>query len=783
MNKKIASGVGAFLVISTSLNLPSVIAVDSSYSMNINVDLSGEKKEISPYIYGVNEMANLDEVTTTAVRQGGNRYTAYNWETNYSNAGSDWYNSSDTHLSTSTTPGACAIKLSEESQDHNVDYKFTTLQMAGYVSADKNGEVTETAPSERWNRVEFRKGTELSLKPDLDDGIVYMDEYVNYIVQTLGDATTSTGMQGYSLDNEPALWSETHSLIQQSPVGMKELVDKSKQLATVVKDIDPNAEVFGPALWGYLSYKQLADNEDSNEWETIKAEGDYNWFTDYYLDEMKKASDEYGSRLIDCLDVHYYAQAKDTTEDILQGVRTLYDESYIENSWIGEMKQWFPNDLPILPNLKSSIDKYYPGTKLTISEYDFYGGNDIIGAIVEAEALGCFADNNIYLATYWGSDAPYTFAGINLYTNYDGQGSSFGDTLVETSMEGADASISNAYASIESTDDGQVNVVVTNKTNQVGKATINIDNSSSTYDNAIVYGIVEGSSDIILLDTIENVQDNTVEVELPAMCVAHVVVSDDPNAIENLPEITTTEAPTYETVTYNASDITDESGNLYIDNVENIQDIAKIVIDTDVSSEKGSSWYTLGGAVCLTVDTDASKDVWAFKDFMLKNNAKSVEVIVDGSFKNGDGEDITGTISGNSLEIQSWWFASELDTNGDGKEDMVNPNFKTVTIYYNTKTTTETTNTQTEVTTSINTNIPTETTTSNQEVDTLVGDINCDGSVKSNDLLMLKKYLLGLITLEEGSQGYINSDINQDGKTMTNDLLMLKKTLLGINSL
>ena len=33
-----------------------------------------------------------------------------------------------------------------------------------------------------------------------------MDEYVNYIIRTLGNSQSDTGIQGYSLDNEPALW-------------------------------------------------------------------------------------------------------------------------------------------------------------------------------------------------------------------------------------------------------------------------------------------------------------------------------------------------------------------------------------------------------------------------------------------------------------------------------------------------------------------------------------------------------------------------------------------------
>ena len=56
-----------------------------SYNMNVSVDLSKEKKEISPYIYGINQYGNTNNyknVAVNAVRQGGNRYTGYNWETN-----------------------------------------------------------------------------------------------------------------------------------------------------------------------------------------------------------------------------------------------------------------------------------------------------------------------------------------------------------------------------------------------------------------------------------------------------------------------------------------------------------------------------------------------------------------------------------------------------------------------------------------------------------------------------------------------------------------------------
>ena len=131
---------------------------------------------------------------------------------------------------------------------------MTTLQMAGYVAADKAGPVleSEAAPSSRWKEVKFKKDTALTLEPDVTDDYVYMDEYVNYLVKTLGDSTTSTGIQAYSLGNEPVLWNDTHPMLHSQEVSSKELISKSIELASVVKDIDPNAEVFGPAFWGML---------------------------------------------------------------------------------------------------------------------------------------------------------------------------------------------------------------------------------------------------------------------------------------------------------------------------------------------------------------------------------------------------------------------------------------------------------------------------------------------------------------------------------------------------
>jgi mannan endo-1,4-beta-mannosidase len=62
----------------------SAAAANINVIYNINTDVN--RTPISKYIYGTNSKGDAN---CTIVRSGGNRLTAYNWENNYSNAGSD----------------------------------------------------------------------------------------------------------------------------------------------------------------------------------------------------------------------------------------------------------------------------------------------------------------------------------------------------------------------------------------------------------------------------------------------------------------------------------------------------------------------------------------------------------------------------------------------------------------------------------------------------------------------------------------------------------------------
>ncbi|MGB4644400.1 MAG: glycoside hydrolase family 44 protein, partial [Dictyoglomaceae bacterium] len=478
-----------------------------------------------------------------------NRLTGYNWETNYSNAGSDWKHSSDYFLpwymgipqDQYSIPAIVLTKFHDQSLQMGA-YSAITLQMAGYVAKDANGEVSEseTAPSPRWAEVKFKKGQPFSTSPDINDNYVYMDELLNYLINKYGLSTSDTGIKGYLLDNEPELWPNTHPRIHPKKLTCEELLNKSVELAKVIKEMDPNAEVFGDESYGF---KGFLDLQEAPDWSTKK--GSHKWFISWYLEKMKEASDQEGKRLLDVLSVHWYPEASSssgvricsnegdiTGKDIsiarMQAPRTLWDPTYKtsaqgkitagENSWIN---QWFPNFLPILPTIKNDIDIYYPGTKLAITEFDYGAKDHISGGIALVDVLGIFGKYGVYLATRWGDSGSYAASAYNIYLDYDGNGSKYGDTAV--SAETSNVENMPVYASIQGSDDSKLHLIIINRSwDKEGIAQINIQ-SDSTYSSGTIYAFDYKSPTIREKGKID-IQNNTFELKVPPLSVYHLVI-------------------------------------------------------------------------------------------------------------------------------------------------------------------------------------------------------------------------------------------------------------------
>jgi Glycoside hydrolase family 44 len=441
--------------------------------VTVTIDTGASVHPISPFIYGYNA-ATLSgaPANATMLRQGGNRYTAWNWENNFSNAGSDYgpYHNDD-YLTNSTTPGAAVKPTLDSCQSTSGTgcASLITLPMQGWVSQLKTGYATTSGPySDYFFPSSPRKGTALSLSPSTSDSVVYQDELAHWLDSNAPQSHADSARPLFlSLDNEPDLWASTHAEIQRSPLTYADLIARSIALTAATKDTVPGALTFGPVSYGWAGYLNLQSAPDASGRD----------FLDTYMAQLKTASEAQGRRLLDVLDLHYYSEAigggarindggKPSTTAAaarVQASRSMWESTYVESSWItgccvsvpsgDEQPGTSPAGIDLVPRMMAKIAARYPGTKLAFTEYDQGGGDHISGAVAQADVLGIFGRTGVYAASQWpegnpGNTQKYIFGAFNLLRNYDGAGGKFGDTSV--SATSSDWSKISVHASVNS---------------------------------------------------------------------------------------------------------------------------------------------------------------------------------------------------------------------------------------------------------------------------------------------------------------------------------------------
>ena len=439
---------------------------------------------ISPYIYGLNFYSGETDPPPhlTFDRDGGNRWTAYNWETNASNAGSDYLHENDDYLSSSTTP-AEAVRSFIAGDQANGMASLVTFQLQGLVAGDENGPVSVADPPDltRFKQVVYQKSTQSSapftLNPPTTDNYVYMDEFIwaldqKFSGQSIFGANPTTQHTFVQLDNEPELWNSTHLEVQgPNPVTSDTYIAKTLSLTQALKDQFPDVLIFGPVHYGF-------DGIYSWQGELSATPSGSNWFPDKYLPALKTASATYGKPLVDVYDFHWYSEATDASgnrviglsgssltadqvQAIVQSPRSLWDPTYTESSWITTDVLGGP--IYILGRLQSRINAEFPGMRIAITEYENGGWNHIAGTIAQADNLGIFGAQGVFAANFWPPNGTYSYAlaGFRAFRDFDGANSSFGDT----SLQATSSNVQNVavYASTDSTAPGRVVFVAINR--------------------------------------------------------------------------------------------------------------------------------------------------------------------------------------------------------------------------------------------------------------------------------------------------------------------------------
>ena len=443
----------------------------------VAVDPSAQGRPIDPLIYGVSQTGALQpgQPPYPLRRWGGNATTRYNWQVDASSRASDWFflNIPEATPDPSQLPDNSTADLFVDDCLSHGEAPLLTVPLIGWTPVDRQVRwgfsVAKYGPQQQtecsatgdppWCRPDAGNGILAGGSPvtgndpydtSVPVGESFVTDWMQHIAARVGTAAGG-GLRLFALDNEPMLWNSTHRDVHPSPVDYAEMWQRTESYASAIKAQDPGALTLGPVVWGWCAYFYSAADE-CGPGADYAAHGP---FLAWYLDQVKAYEDAHGVRLVDYLDVHYYPQAGSValSEDEsagtaalrLRSLKSLYDPSYVDESWIGQAVR-------LIPRMRSLIDAHAPGTKLAVTEYNFGGDdgaghdNGVTAALAQAEALAIFGREGVDLAARWVAPARGSLVedAFKLYLDYDGAGARVaGDSVPAVS---SDADSVGAYA-------------------------------------------------------------------------------------------------------------------------------------------------------------------------------------------------------------------------------------------------------------------------------------------------------------------------------------------------
>jgi fibronectin type 3 domain-containing protein len=474
----------------------------------VNVDAAAAKHPINPHIYGLSFAATSDLAGTnfTMNRYGGNSTTRYNWQINGDNRGSDWY--FESFADTSSVAGQRGDDFISTTRAANVGAEaLITIPMINYIGAlganrsslrsfsiSKYGAQTGHDPynADAGNGISTANGNPNITGNNPTDAstansVSIQQSWVQHIVNTWGLASAG-GLKYYVMDNEHSIWHSTHRDVHPIGATYNEIYNDLVGYAGAVRAVDPNAIIAGPEEWGWFAQFYSGFDQQNG---AGAANSDYNthahtYYYPWLLQQLYNYQQTTGTQLLNVLTVHYYPQDgsygnDDTAATRLirnRSTRSLWDPNYVDQSWINQVGI-NGGKVYLIPSLKSMVSQYYPGLQTGITEYNWGDEANLNGATTQADVLGIFGREGLDLATRWTvppNPSP-TYLAMEIYRNYDGKLSTFGDTSVSDAVANPDNLSS--FASIR-TSDGAMTVMVINKQTGSTPVTLNLANFSSS---------------------------------------------------------------------------------------------------------------------------------------------------------------------------------------------------------------------------------------------------------------------------------------------------------------
>jgi len=561
-----------------------------SGAVTVGIDVAQSRQPINPNVYGVAYAtpAQLADLNAPLNRYGGNNTSRYNWQINADNRGQDWYFQSIPE--SSATAG-------QRGDDFINDAKIAGAQPAvtiptiGWVarlgvnraklasySIAKYG--PQTGNDAQWfpdagNGIRASDGAKITWNDPADantpNNATLQRGWINHLVTRWGVAANG-GLKYYILDNEPALWHETHRDVHPTGATMEEVRDYMLAYAREVKNADPGASVIGPEEWGWLGTKlsgydlQYGNANGWPAWSSLPDRSSHGQ-TDYLpwlLQQVQQQSALEGRRLLDVFTSHYYPQGGEFGNDTSttmqarrnKSTRSLWDPAYVDDSWIASV-------IRFIPQLRDWVNQYYPGTAIGITEYNWGAEGHINGATTQADLYGIFGREGLDMAARWTTPdtASPTYKAMKIYRNYDGNKSTFGDvSVMTTSSSNPDAlSVFGAQRS----GDNALTVMVINKVTVSTPVTVNLSNFA-VGGTAQAYQLTSANVITRLADI--GVPASTVALTAPGQSITLLVVPASGGPVNQAPTAVASATPTSGTaplnVAFSAAGSSDADGSI-----------------------------------------------------------------------------------------------------------------------------------------------------------------------------------------------------------------------------
>ena len=523
-------------VVGLTLFLP-VSFPQSPAAPTLSVDAAANNHPIDPNIYGIASFG-LDpqfaaDIRVPNVRWGGDTTTRYNWLVDSSNMGLDWY-----FLGGCSNAGLVGFRDCNQSDPipgYSVDQMISTYGAAGaralvtipiipYVNRSSSYScsfpVSEYGPQQRIDPVDHPDGESCGNGISLVGGrLTDSDVYSNHVDNTPSleqgwlehlIATFRTAANGgvpyYQLDNEPYGWFNTHRDVMPDGATYPQIAALGEEYAAMIKQSDSSAKVFGPSDFsgqGWIGNPRQQNGLYAGQ---------------YYLQQMAAYQQNHGQRVLDYFDEHYYAASFDDASE-LASTRTLWDPTYL-----GLNGSPFNAPIELIPRFHRWIQQFYPGTKLSISEYGFSKGrNSLVDALTEADVLGIFGREGVDFANLWTipGPPPPVLTIFRIFRNYDGQGGEFGNISVQSSS--SNQGQLSTYGALRSSDHA-LTVLVINKTTAPIGTVLSLANFSAQF--ASVYSFSGANLSNVLRDDDVGVVANQIDYEFPAYSATLFVIPE-----------------------------------------------------------------------------------------------------------------------------------------------------------------------------------------------------------------------------------------------------------------